>query len=118
MTKRLTTIQIFARESLKLLTSKQREIWFMRRELNEVEIAAILGISHQAVSKHLKEAEKRINKFGESFKTTFKTINDAQPKEELEEKEWENGEQAADGWAHKTPIRGNPDETGLHKEWE
>ena len=111
--------KLFARESLKVLTPKQREIWILQREMTQEEIAATLGISQPVVAKHLKAAEKKIKKFGESFEETFKTMDDAQPKEIEDDTELDYGEQAANGWAHKTPVRGNPDDMGLHTEsWE
>ena len=110
MSDQLTPLQVFARESLKVLTDKQREIWLLQREMTQEEIASTLGISQSSVSKHFKAAEKRIRKFGKAYKKVFDAMQEAIPKETIE---LDYGEQARNGWVHKTPIRPKMDKENL-----
>jgi RNA polymerase sigma factor (sigma-70 family) len=60
-----TIEQMFMRQAVKYLTPKQKQVWELHNfdRLTQDEIGTKLGISHQAVCKHIRACEARITKY-------------------------------------------------------
>lgn len=100
-----TIVQVLAKEAVKQLSAKQKAIWEARYMdgLTQEEISLKLNISQQAISKHLKAAEKRINKWSEKHKKLFNTLLDSLGPKDIEDRP--NGIREAQDASHKTPIK-------------
>lgn len=71
-----TAEQAMLRQAIRYLTPKQRRVWELYNydKLTQDEIGARLGITHQAVGKHLKAIEKRVAKWCASNMGAYKLI--------------------------------------------
>lgn len=60
-----TPEQLLVRQAVKYLTAKQRAVWeyYNYDKLTQDEIAEKLGVTQQAVTKHIQACEKRIAKY-------------------------------------------------------
>ena len=71
-----TPEQLFIRHALEQLTPKQRQVWelwnFERKTQDE--IAVLLNVSQQAVSKHLKAIERRVKKWVKQNKQVYELL--------------------------------------------
>ena len=103
VSKKLTPLQVFAKESLKHLTARQRVIWLMQTEFNQDQIAKRLGISQSAVAQHLMAAAQRIKRFGKQYKQLFNKTVATIPIEDISFYDSENWKVLAQ--EAKTPVR-------------
>lgn len=77
-----TVEQLFIREATKHLTPKQRAIWEYHNydRLTQDEIGEKLGITHQAVSGHIRAAAERIKKWCDYNQSVYDIIKEQMDK--------------------------------------
>ena len=74
--------QLFIREAVKHLTPKQRVVWEYHNydRLTQDEIGEKLGITHQAVSGHIRAAQDRIKKWCDYNQSVYDVIREQMEK--------------------------------------
>jgi predicted DNA-binding protein YlxM (UPF0122 family) len=100
-----TPEQLFMRMSVECLTAKQKAVWEYHNfdRLTQEQIGAKLGITHQAVAKHITAAQTNMAKWCannmKAYEMLVKQIGPREPKDRP------NGVRESRDAAHKTPVR-------------